>query len=242
MASSERAVEIWQGKALAKYEAAKRAIEVAWRLDEIGRIHNDARQLEAAARVAKDTQMIEQSTEIRVRAERRLGEILAKTPKAKGNAGPGRGKAGSKAGPAFNGSPTLKALGIDKKLSARAQKLAQVPARQFEQAVGAAKQLTGEVSGRFILAAQDQAARDARRESKRVDDSSTEQVVIPARRPRTALQVASAIYAALDELANCELSAAEVFRALPEYQHYRIVQSLPGAESFVADLKKELPI
>lgn len=64
-----------------------------------------------------------------------MGEIRAKTEKAKGataGSGPGRGKAGARAGRAFAGAPTNVELGISKKLSARAQKLAAVPAEIFE--------------------------------------------------------------------------------------------------------------
>ena len=77
---------------------------------------------------AKNRQMETDATEIRIRAERRLGEMLAETPKQKGESG-GRprndGKPSAKKEP---GSlpPTLADMGIDKKLSARSQKLAAV--------------------------------------------------------------------------------------------------------------------
>jgi hypothetical protein len=52
--------------------------------------------------------------------------------KAKGRAGPGRGKAGVSAGPAFTDAPTLKELGIDKKTAVIAQQLADLPASTRE--------------------------------------------------------------------------------------------------------------
>lgn len=76
---------------------------------------------------------IGQATSVKVEAMRKLGEILQATPKAKGNTGPGRGKAGSKSGPAFNDAPTLDELGLTKKESAVAQKLAALPEKAFEQ-------------------------------------------------------------------------------------------------------------
>lgn len=76
---------------------------------------------------------IGQATSVKVDAMRKLGEILQAAPKAKGNAGPGRGKAGSKTGPAFNDAPTLDELGLTKKESAVAQKLASLPEKAFEQ-------------------------------------------------------------------------------------------------------------
>jgi hypothetical protein len=65
--------------------------------------------------------------EVWVNAEAKIGSELAKLPKAKGRAGPGRGKAGAKAGPAFDDAPTLAELGVNKKRATRAQKLAALP-------------------------------------------------------------------------------------------------------------------
>ena len=47
-----------------------------------------------------------------IAAETKIG-VEKKLPKAKGNAGPGRGKAGAKAGRAFDDAPTQKELGIE---------------------------------------------------------------------------------------------------------------------------------
>lgn len=70
---------------------------------------------------------------IKVEALRKLGEMLQVAPKATGKAGPGRGKAGTKSGPAFNDAPTLEELGLTKKESAVAQKLAALSEEAFEQ-------------------------------------------------------------------------------------------------------------
>ena len=70
------------------------------------------------------------------RAERRLGEMLKETPKATGAAG--RGKKGAKRGTLLEPrikSPTLASLNIDKKLSARSQKLAGLSETIFENKV-----------------------------------------------------------------------------------------------------------
>ena len=57
------------------------------------------------------------AAEIRMRAERRVGELIQQQKKsvglAKGKAGPGRGKAGAAAGPAFPSVLTLADAGID---------------------------------------------------------------------------------------------------------------------------------
>ena len=57
---------------------------------------------------------------------RRLGEMLAETKdeRAKGSAGPGRGKAGAPAGPAFDDAPTLADLGLTDRLPRRPGRMA----------------------------------------------------------------------------------------------------------------------
>lgn len=69
-------------------------------------------------------EMIQRTKSVKLQAERKLGEILAAMPK---NAG-ARGVGVSGVPPE---NPTLADLGIDKKVSARAQKLAALPAEQF---------------------------------------------------------------------------------------------------------------
>ena len=55
---------------------------------------------------------------------------------ARGKAGPGRGKRGSKQEPRLDAPPTMGELGInDKKLSSRAQELASAPEADFEAAL-----------------------------------------------------------------------------------------------------------
>ena len=53
--------------------------------------------------------------------------VTDRLKKAKGRSGPGRGKAGAKAGPAFTDAPTLADLGITKKVAAVAQQMAALP-------------------------------------------------------------------------------------------------------------------
>jgi len=115
-------------RVLVRYDAMRAAITECRRVDEIKLIREKAAQISAAARVAKDREMLEAVTEIQVRAERRLGELLREMPKNAGTAGLGRSaKELPKDAP-----PTLAALGIDRKLSSRAQRLAEIPAEQFE--------------------------------------------------------------------------------------------------------------
>jgi hypothetical protein len=76
--------------------------------------------------------------EIRVTAERRVGELIAAQRESvglacgmKGKAGPGRGNAGSLA-THVSDKPTLADAGIDKDLADRARKLVNMPLPKFE--------------------------------------------------------------------------------------------------------------
>jgi len=90
--------------------------------------------LEAYARQAKDTALISHATEIRLRAERRAGELLAQSPKAKGGE-QYHESTGSEREPV----PTLSDLGVTKTQSSKWQKLAALPEDKFEIRVEHAK-------------------------------------------------------------------------------------------------------
>jgi hypothetical protein len=127
---------------LEKYDAACRALANAKVVDEAKQIRNTADAMRTYARLAHNKDLEIDATEIRIRAERRLGELIAAQKATVGLAkGSDRGGRKSK----FDGSrkepsnapPTLKDAGIDKKLSASAQRLANVPAAKFERLVAA---------------------------------------------------------------------------------------------------------
>jgi hypothetical protein len=116
---------------LIKYEKACRALAEARNVDEVRSIHDKARQMAAAARVAKNRELEADAFEIRVRAERRLGEMMA-FAKTTGDlaSGPGRPRKNGSATAPF--PATLAEIKIDKKLSSRAQRLHAIPADDFD--------------------------------------------------------------------------------------------------------------
>jgi MT-A70 len=81
--------------------------------------------------------------EIRLRSERKLGEYLAGTPRNSG----GR----PKPVPLGNGFPTLEDLGITRKLSYRAQRLAAIPAKDFDWYLRTAAAQEWEITTRLLL-------------------------------------------------------------------------------------------
>ena len=120
---------------LAKYDAACRAVAEAKTVDEAKDLRDKAEAMRAYARQAKNRQLEVDTAEIRMRAERRLGEIIKLQKDTVGLATGGDAmKARFQRGTEVR--PTLAEVGIDKKLSMRAQKLAAVPEGKFEGMLG----------------------------------------------------------------------------------------------------------
>jgi hypothetical protein len=127
---------------LIRYEAARQALAEAHRVDEVKDIRDKAAAMQIYAKQAKDTELIEHATEIRLRAERRLGEMMIEQPKAKGGTEPGVGRRGN-AGlqeTRIDAPITLAQAGIDKNLAHRARKAAALSEEQFEEKISRAKQ------------------------------------------------------------------------------------------------------
>lgn len=83
----------------------------------------------AYARQAKDSELIQMATEIKVRAERRCGELLSATVQ----------HGGDRRSESRSNSPTLNDMGLTKDESSRYQQLAAMPAEHFETAVATAR-------------------------------------------------------------------------------------------------------
>ena len=96
------------------------ALAEASRIDDVKDIRDKAVAAQAYARQAKDGELIGYATEIRMRAERRAGELLAEMAKAKG--GNPNLPTGNKVEPV----DTLSDIGISKRQSSRWQKLAEI--------------------------------------------------------------------------------------------------------------------
>jgi hypothetical protein len=122
---------------LIKYEAACTAIAECKAVDEVKAWADKAAAMQAYGRMAKDKTLEVDAAEIRIRAERRLGELISAQKAAEGL---NIGRAG-RAPIAVDSNdrdtrPTLSDIGISKDLSSRSQKLAAVPEAEFESEVG----------------------------------------------------------------------------------------------------------
>lgn len=146
---------------LIKYEAACRALAECKSVDEVKTWADKAAAMQAYGRMAKDKTLEVDAAEIRIRAERRLGEMLAQQ-KADGGLATGVRLAGAAPGRNDGSSalvtnedrptaPKLSDAGISYDLSSRAQKLAAVPEAEFEAEVGQWRERVSE-EGRRVSA------------------------------------------------------------------------------------------
>lgn len=128
---------------LVRYETARTALAEAHRVDEVKDIRDKAQAMAAYAKQAKDTALVQWATEIKVRAERRAGEMLRVSAET-GERVTGRPEKLSQA-------ETLSDLGISRTQSSRWQQVASIPDEHFEAAVSMAKDAAGEVTTAFVM-------------------------------------------------------------------------------------------
>jgi hypothetical protein len=120
---------------LIKYEAACRALQEAVAVDEVKDLRDKADAMRIYAMQAKNKTLEVDAAEIRIRAERRLGEMISAQKETVGLNTGAKG-IGKSAVPSEDRTPKLADVGISKNLSSRAQKLAAVPEAEFEAEVG----------------------------------------------------------------------------------------------------------
>lgn len=96
---------------LVKYEAARHALQLAKSVDEVKDIRDKAEAIRAYAKQAKDFEMANWAAEIRIRAERKLGEMIpSQFPQG-----------GDRKSNGHDDSLKLSDIGVGHKMSQRAQ-------------------------------------------------------------------------------------------------------------------------
>lgn len=133
--------------ALVRYEAARTALAECHRVDEVKDIRDKAQAMAAYARQAKDQELIQYATEIKVRAERKAGELLSQM-KARGELTP---HGGDRKSESRSETTNLNDVGITPDQSSRWQQLASMSEEHFEAAVATAKDTAGQVTTAFML-------------------------------------------------------------------------------------------
>jgi len=119
---------------LTLYENAKQALALLTSVDEVKDIHIKAKALQRYAFEAKDPTLIDHATEVRLRAERRAGELL-RDMKDSGERETGGRPENSRS----QTTVTLKDLEITRDQSSRWQNLAKLDEQAFEERVARAQ-------------------------------------------------------------------------------------------------------
>jgi hypothetical protein len=177
---------------LIKYEAACRALAACKAVDEVKNLLDKAEAMRLYGRMARDKTLEMDAAEIRMRAERRLGQMLADQKASAGFAKPG-----PKSVVADDRIPTLSDVGISKDLSSRAQKMAAVPEAEFEAEVGEWRdrvQVEGERVSTRLQKAGARAQQEAEHEAEDAGPSAEEDAYLAER----AQQFASELHVLLD--------------------------------------------
>lgn len=117
------------GTQLVRYDAMCLAIAEAYAVDEVKEIRDRALAMQMYAQQARNTEAETKACEIRLRAERRCGQLLAESEKAKRGPDKHTGQASQRD---RSDQKTLSDLGISYTQSSRWQKLAAIPDDEFE--------------------------------------------------------------------------------------------------------------
>ena len=122
---------------LVRYEAARRALAEAHRVDEVKDIRDKAEAMRMYGKQANDTELVNWAAEIKIRAERKCGELLGDMAQS-GERPQGRRKESH--------AVTLSDIGLSNKQSSRYQQIAAVPTAEFEQHIAEVKDKGGELT------------------------------------------------------------------------------------------------
>jgi len=145
---------------LIRYETAKAALAECRTVDEVKAVHDKAEAVRIYARMANDVQLEIDAAEIRLRAERRMGLLIREMNLHKG--GRPKVKTGTDEEPVSE-PVKLADLGVDKKLSSRAQKVGGIADRAFEAMLNRMRQEMAESRVRVSL---DLVSRDKKDKAK----------------------------------------------------------------------------
>lgn len=119
---------------LVAYDRLRAALAEANQVKDVLEIRAELEHVKLYARQVKDRALLAEATDTQTRTERRLGEFLLEAEKL-GWIGRGRPKKPTAENVNDQVHFTLDEAGIDRNMSSRAQKLAKLPAEQFERGI-----------------------------------------------------------------------------------------------------------
>jgi len=149
---------------LVHFKKARRELALLTRIDEVKKIRDKAEALRMYAKQAGESlEMQNNCAEVKIRAERRAGELLRESGRKKGET--------DKTIICHEGiwSPTLKELGIEPKQSMRWQIIAGIPETVFEEHIESTRAMASELTtaGVLMLAKRQQRRQQQRRYGSR---------------------------------------------------------------------------
>lgn len=116
---------------LAQYDQARQALEAAMRIDEVLPLRDEIEHIKLYGKQIRDRDLLTDATLLQMRCERRLGVLLAAAQEA-GELKQARGRHAANRADDAPAPATLKEIGVDKKLSSKAQKAAALSEDEFE--------------------------------------------------------------------------------------------------------------
>lgn len=157
-----------QVSTLARYDAMNYAIVAAHSIDEVATIRNQAEALRQYARQSRESiENINRLAEIKLRAERRGGELVADMDRAQGQRTDLQAPATlAQAEPKLQTvRAQVEAAGLSLPTAKRWQMLAELPAPVFDQHIDAVKSAGAELTTSFMLRMVQEHRRDTRRQA-----------------------------------------------------------------------------
>ena len=141
------------------YDRACQALAQAKSTDEVKAIRDEAVAMQAYARIAKNRDLEADASEIRLRAERRVGELMKAQAETVGLAKGAAKKRG------VSDTPRLKDAGIDKNLAKQGRKLAAMDDEEFADTVAETRSAVAKAARKVVATRTKKATRAAKEEA-----------------------------------------------------------------------------